>query len=69
LNTPNRLFSSYHRQVRRDKLPAIIEICVINGIQGGTLKPWPELVEGLFGGGLASLVSVKAEAVAGSVNF
>ncbi len=26
---------------------------VINGIQGGTLKPWPELVEGSFGGGLA----------------
>ena len=22
-------------------------------MQGGTLKPWPELVEGLFGGGLA----------------
>ena len=30
-----------------------IELCVTNGIQGGTLKPWPEFVEGLFGGGLA----------------
>jgi len=39
----------------------IIELCFINGIQGrrrsralaterGTLKPWPESVEGLFGG-------------------
>ncbi len=30
-----------------------IELCVTNGIQGGTLKPWPEFVEGLFGGALA----------------
>jgi len=39
----------------------IIELCFINGIQGrrrsralamgrGTLKPWPESVEGLFWG-------------------
>ncbi len=25
-------------------------------IQGGTLKPWPELVEGLFGGGLIAIL-------------
>ena len=31
----------------------IIELCVINGIQGATLKHWPEFVEGLFGRGLA----------------
>jgi hypothetical protein len=36
---------------------------------GGTLKHWPEFVEGLLGGGLASLVSAKAEAIVGSVNF
>ena len=29
------------------------ELCVFNGIQGGTLKPWPEFVEGLVGGVLA----------------
>jgi len=28
-----------------------------NGPTGGTLKPWPELVEGLFGGGLASSIN------------
>ena len=36
-----------------------IELCVINGIQGGTLKPWREFVEGLFGGVLGDPLTVK----------
>ncbi len=28
----------------------MIELCDIKAAQGGTLKPWPEFVEGLFGG-------------------
>ncbi len=65
----------------------IIELCFINVIQGrrrsrslaierGTLKSWPESVEGMFWRRSvvlpvkpASLVSAKAEAVAGSVKI
>jgi len=38
-----------------------IELCVINGAQGGTLKSWPEFVEGLFGGVISSKIYVSCE--------
>jgi hypothetical protein len=54
----------------------IIELCFINGIQGGrrsralatergTLKPWPESVEGLFGGRRGSRALAMGRGFAG----
>ncbi len=36
-------------------------VCVISRIRGGSLKPWPEFVEGLFGGVLRSKTWVLRE--------
>jgi len=45
------------------ELRAIIKLSVINRIQGGTLKPWPEFVEGLFGGVLSRYAKGRGLAV------
>ena len=46
----------------------IIELFVINGTRGGTLKSWPEFVEGLFGGVLTGKIYVFWEFM-GSIPF